>query len=106
MAGTTEDKKHAAGGPGKAAKEGHIDPDKRNAPSQNQHGAKVATKGPRNAEPGLKAACLYPALVGIEIGLDGRADLGKGGTDFVRYQGRRGAMPAMGEAGYVRFQPL
>ena len=38
MASTREDQKHAAGGPGKSAKEGHIDPDKRNTPSQNQRG--------------------------------------------------------------------
>jgi hypothetical protein len=28
--------KHQAGGPGKAAKEGHIDPEKRNQPGQKQ----------------------------------------------------------------------
>jgi len=32
----TEEAKHAAGGPGKASKEGHIDPDKRNKPGQKQ----------------------------------------------------------------------
>jgi hypothetical protein len=53
---TVEDRKHAAGGPGKAAKEGHIDPDKQNKPSQNQHGPRVTTKGPRNAMRGEKNA--------------------------------------------------
>jgi hypothetical protein len=52
MASTREDQKHAAGGPSKSAKEGHIDPQKRNTPSQNQRGPRVTTKGPRNAEPG------------------------------------------------------
>lgn len=32
----TEDRKHAAGGPGKASKEGHIDPEKHNKPGQKQ----------------------------------------------------------------------
>ena len=45
MAGI-EERKHAAGGPGKAAKEGHIDPEKRNKPSQNQRGPRTATKSP------------------------------------------------------------
>ena len=45
MAGI-EDRKHAAGGPGKSAKEGHIDPEKRNKPSQNQRGPRTATKSP------------------------------------------------------------
>lgn len=31
-----DEAKHAAGGPGKASKEGHIDPDKRNKPGQKQ----------------------------------------------------------------------
>jgi len=52
MASTREDRKHAACGPGKSAKEGHIDPAKRNAPSQNQRGPRVTTKGPANAERG------------------------------------------------------
>ena len=52
MASTREDQKHAAGGPGKSAKEGYIDPEKRNAPSRNQHGPRVATKAPANAERG------------------------------------------------------
>jgi hypothetical protein len=51
---TVEDRKHAAGGPGKAAKEGHIDPGKHNKPSQDQHGPRVTTKGPRNAVRGEK----------------------------------------------------
>lgn len=33
----TEADKHAAGGPGKPSKEGHLDPDKHNAPGQKQH---------------------------------------------------------------------
>ena len=32
----TEVAKHAAGGPGKPSKEGHIDPDKHNKPGQKQ----------------------------------------------------------------------
>jgi hypothetical protein len=32
----TEARKHAAGGPGKPSKEGHIDPEKRNKPGQKQ----------------------------------------------------------------------
>ena len=51
---TEEDRKHAAGGPGKSAKEGHIRPDKRNTPSQNQHGPRVTTKGAVNAVRGEK----------------------------------------------------
>jgi hypothetical protein len=35
MTKTNEDK-HAAGGPGKASKEGHIDPEKHNKPGQKQ----------------------------------------------------------------------
>ncbi len=31
-----DDDKHRAGGPGKASKEGHIDPGKRNKPGQKQ----------------------------------------------------------------------
>ena len=42
----TDEKKHQAGGPGKAAKEGHIDPSKRNKPGQNQRGPRTATKSP------------------------------------------------------------
>jgi hypothetical protein len=49
-----DDRKHAAGGPGKSAKEGHIDPGKQNKPSQDQHGPRVTTKGPRNAVRGEK----------------------------------------------------
>lgn len=33
---TVQDDKHAAGGPGKSAKMGHIDPDKHNKPGQKQ----------------------------------------------------------------------
>ena len=50
-----EARKHAAGGPGKSAKEGHLRPDKHNAPSQNQRGPRVTTKGPVNAVRGDKS---------------------------------------------------
>ena len=33
---STEAEKHAAGGPGKPSKEGHIDPEKHNKPGQKQ----------------------------------------------------------------------
>jgi len=52
MTSAREDQKHAAGGLGKSAKEGHIDPQKRNTPSQNQRGPRVTTKGPANAQRG------------------------------------------------------
>jgi hypothetical protein len=48
---TTEQDKHAAGGPGKASKEGHIDPEKHNKPGQKQSahprgpGGEGGTKG-------------------------------------------------------------
>jgi hypothetical protein len=47
----TEADKHSAGGPGKASKEGHIDPEKRNKPGQKQTphpdgpGGESGTKG-------------------------------------------------------------
>jgi hypothetical protein len=47
----TEAAKHAAGGPGKPSKEGHIDPEKRNKPGQKQSphpdgpGGESGTKG-------------------------------------------------------------
>ncbi len=47
----TERDKHAAGGPGKPSKEGHIDPEKRNKPGQKQSahprgpGGEGGTKG-------------------------------------------------------------
>jgi hypothetical protein len=52
MVSPREDRKHAAGGPGKSAKEGHIDPQKRNAPGQNQRGPRVKTKSPADAQRG------------------------------------------------------
>ena len=51
---TVEDRKHAAGGPGKSAKEGHIRPEKQTKPGQDQRGPRVTTKGPRNAVRGEK----------------------------------------------------
>ncbi len=47
----TEQKKHAAGGPGKPSKEWHIDPEKHNKPGQKQSahpdgpGGESGTKG-------------------------------------------------------------
>ncbi len=47
----TEEKKHASGGPCKASKEGHIDPEKHNKPGQQQSahpdgpGGESGTKG-------------------------------------------------------------
>ncbi len=50
----TEHERHQAGGPGKAARKGHVDPERSgNKPSQNQAG-KEHVPGEGNDEPGRR----------------------------------------------------
>lgn len=50
-----EEARHAAGGPGKASKEGHIDPGKTNKPGQKQSGPREDGPGGGSGERGVPA---------------------------------------------------